>query len=207
MKGLKPAVGSLTFDAEGQEGGPFHSRTLHVPTMSSGLTIGRGYDCKRKTSAKIEADLRFSGIDKAKSALIAKSAGLAGLAAKKFIASNKLESFEITHQQQLKLFELVYQEELLETKRLCTKADVQAKYGKCDWDNLHPAIREVLVDLKFRGDYTPKSRAIIQKHVSNNDLDAFAKALSDKKHWLTVPPDRFNRRVKHLQAFLTEPAT
>lgn len=49
----KPKEGTITFDSEGTEGGLFHSRKLHVPTFSSGLTIGRGYDMRFKTAMKI----------------------------------------------------------------------------------------------------------------------------------------------------------
>ena len=46
--------GLLTYKAMGMEGGDFHSRKLHVPSDRSGLTIGRGYDMKEKSSYKIE---------------------------------------------------------------------------------------------------------------------------------------------------------
>jgi hypothetical protein len=47
-----PARGRLTFDAEGQEGGPWHSRHFHVPDATSGLIIGRGYDSRIATTIK-----------------------------------------------------------------------------------------------------------------------------------------------------------
>jgi hypothetical protein len=194
-----PAEGVLTFEAEGQEGGPFHSRILRVPTIRSGLTIGRGYDCKTRMAAKIESDLTSAGLDQAAAKLLSRAAGLAGVFAEKFIDTHNLRTFEITPEQQLKLFKAMYREELLETKCLCTKADVQSVYGSCDWKELHPAIKEVLVDLKFRGDYTPKARQLIQRHVASNDLESFYEILSDKNNWLTVPADRFNRRVAHLK--------
>lgn len=52
----------MTFDAEGQEGGAYHSRKPHVPDSNSGLTIGRGYDIKQKTEAKITRDFTDCGI-------------------------------------------------------------------------------------------------------------------------------------------------
>lgn len=54
---LKPAEGVVTFDSEGTEGGLYHSRILHVPTETSGLTLGRGYDMKLKIGTQISADL------------------------------------------------------------------------------------------------------------------------------------------------------
>ena len=88
--------GQLTYDAEGNEGGPFHSRVLSVPSDSSGLTIGRGYDMKEKTSSGIEANLADAGVDQADAALLAQAAGLSGAAAKAFIEDNNLGSFEIS---------------------------------------------------------------------------------------------------------------
>lgn len=42
----------MTFDQEGLEnpGKKYHSRVPHVPSSSSGVTIGRGYDMKYKTN-------------------------------------------------------------------------------------------------------------------------------------------------------------
>ena len=34
-----PEIGIVTWDSEGSEGGRFHSRRLHVPSDTSGLTI------------------------------------------------------------------------------------------------------------------------------------------------------------------------
>ena len=53
--------------------------------------------------------------------------------------------------------------------------------------------------VKFRGDYTSSSRKIIQKHIANNDLKEFEKAMVDQKNWASVPSDRFNRRKQFLE--------
>ncbi len=42
MSVLLPNLGRLTFEAEGNEKGPYHSRILHVPSPFSGPTLGRG---------------------------------------------------------------------------------------------------------------------------------------------------------------------
>ena len=42
---------NLTCDAEGSEGGPDHSRRLHVPGPASGLIIGRGSGLRRRSLA------------------------------------------------------------------------------------------------------------------------------------------------------------
>jgi len=119
-----------------------------------------------------------------------------------FIKTHKLEKFEITQQQQVSLFNISYKEEEAETKRLCTKTDVVSKYGKCDWTKLDSAMKQILVDLKFRGDYTGTTRKFIQKHVVANDTKAFLKTLSDRAKWISqrVPSDRFQRRVTFFKA-------
>jgi len=124
------------------------------------------------------------------------AAGLSGNIEKAFIKTHKLEKFEITQQQQVSLFNISYKEEA-GTKRLCTKMDVVAKYGKCDWAKLDSAMKQILVDLKFRGDYTGSTRKLIQKYVVANDTKDFLKALSDRSKWLKqrVPSDRFKRRL------------
>jgi len=202
MSALQPLVGIVTFESEGAEGGPYHSRTLHVPSAISGLTIGRGYDMKTKAAIKISKELVSAGITQKDATLLAKAAGLSGQMAKNFIKTHQLEKFEITQQQQVKLFQISYKEEEGETKRLCMKPDVVAKYGSCNWQALSPAIIQILVDLKFRGDYTGSTRSFLQKHVSANDTKEFLKELSDKSNWLMqrVPADRFQRRVNFFKA-------
>lgn len=193
--------GKLTYDAEGNEGGPYHSRILHVPGSTSGLTIGRGYDMKEKSAAKIEGDLKNAGVPADKAAMISKAAGLAGDQAKAFIDANGLKDFEITMEAQEKLFEVVYAELEEDVIRICEKADCVETYGAVDWANLNPKIKDVLVDLRFRGDYYGKTRKKIQKLAAQNDLAGFAEAMKDADFWkgsCGVPPDRFNRRVAYL---------
>lgn len=218
MTTLQPIKGRLTFEAEGSEGGRFHSRVLHVPSATSGLTIGRGYDMKQKTAAKIQNDMARIGLDAESAKVLSKAAGLYGASAREFIAIHSagsktsakgkagpdLSTFSITQRQQLDLFNISYQEEEAEAKRLCTKGDVTAVYGVCNWDLLDSGIKEVIVDMKFRGDYTAKARKLIQKAVVANDLDAFTKILSDTSAWAPrVPPDRIKRRIEFLKSNTT----
>lgn len=202
MSALQPPFGKVTFESEGTEKGPFHSRILHVPSTSSGLTIGRGYDMKMKTAIQIQQDLIKAGVKVVDAKLLAKASGLTGPSAKLFISSNKLSTFEISQQQQVNLFQISYLEEELETKRICTKPDVVAKYGKCEWTKLDSALKEILIDLKFRGDYTGKTRKFLQKHVANNDTKGFLSVLANPHYWISqrVPTDRFQRRVRYFKS-------
>jgi hypothetical protein len=208
MKGhrvkMSAVEGKLTFDAEGTEGGHFHSRKLHVPSANSGLTIGRGYDMKRKRKAKIVADLTDAGVTADMAERLSQASGLYGQPAEQFIRDNGLHEFEISLEAQEKLFNAVYAELSRDVTRICNKTDCVEAYGPVDWDGLNQAIKDVLVDLRFRGDYTGPTRRKIQRHVANNDLQAFADALFNRENWKSVPQDRFNRRVGYLQAALRE---
>ena len=199
-----PERGGLTFDSEGQEGGPFHSRHLHVPSPGSGLTIGRGYDMKLRSKSEIRDDLAEAGVDLAMAALISQAAGLKGEQAQEFIEENDLEDFEITLEQQLKLFEIEYARKETDTRRLATKADVTRAYGATDWDALHPTIKDVLIDLRFRGDYTPTTRRFLQVCVASNDLEAVAREIGNQANWPGVPEDRFERRKAMCDAALAQ---
>lgn len=189
-----PPRGGLTFDAEGREWGLYHSRHFHVPSPGSGLTIGRGYDMKLRTKSQIRDDLVDSGLEPASAALISQAAGLSGGQAEEFIEENDLEDFEITVPQQLRLFEIEYARKEADTRRLATKPDVTRAYGATDWQALDPTIMDVLVDLRFRGDYTPAIRRFLQGCVASNDLEAFARELGNRERWPGVPEDRFQRR-------------
>jgi hypothetical protein len=195
-----PTRGRLTFDAEGQEGGRYHSRILHVPTASSGLTLGRGYDMKERSRSEIRDHLTAIGLDPSMAALISQAAGRSGAGAEEFIAENHLEAFEITPAQQIALFDIVYGELEADTRRLATKPDVVRAYGATDWGALDATIREALIDLRFRGDYTPGSRRFLQRHVAANDRAAFATAIADRDNWPNVPQDRFKRRCDFCKA-------
>ena len=197
-----PAVGRLTFDGEGQEGGPFHSRHFHVPSSSSGLTIGRGYDMKLRSKSQVRDDLVAAGLDSAQAALISQAAGMKGDQAEEFIEENDLEDFEVSGDAQLTLFTAEYARQEADTRRLSTKADVTRAYGATDWDALDTTIKQVLIDLRFRGDYTPSCRRFLQVHVANNDLAAFAGEIEKQANWPNVPRDRFNRRKEFCNAAL-----
>ncbi len=197
-----PERGGLTFNSEGQEGGPFDSRIFHVPSSRSGLTIGRGYDMKMRSKSEIRDDLTEANVDLAMAALISQAAGLKGEQAEEFIEENDLEDFEITPQQQLKLFVIEYARKEADTRRLATKADVTRAYGATDWDALDPTIKDVLIDLRFRGDYTPTIRRFLPGCVASNDLEGFAREIGNQANWPGVPEDRFERRKAMCDAAL-----
>jgi hypothetical protein len=199
---LQPKEGLLTFEAEGQEGGRYHSRKLHVPGPTSGLTIGRGYDMKERGKQQIVRELKSAGVSHSNATLLSEAAGLRGAAAEQFIKNKKLEAFEISSETQLKLFNLCYQSEESVVKRISGKEDTKEAYGAVDWGGVDQAIKDLIVDLKFRGDYTPASRKLVQKHLANNDVEGLAAVMSDRGNWPNVPVDRFERRKSYISKAL-----
>jgi len=204
---VEPKEGIVTFKSEGTEGGRYHSRILHVPSNSSGLTVGRGYDMGLKSSAKIAADLGKAGIDSQSVNVIKTAAGLKGSKAKQFIIEHDLLDFHITPTAQNTLFESTFSEEAKETKRICTSKAVEKLYGNCDWDKLDTRIKQMLVDLKYRGDYTSTTRKKIQKLVVKNDFEKFKKEMTDSGYWvgtIGVPKERFKLRKEFLEKTSTK---
>lgn len=200
---VAPTFGIVTWESEGAEGGYFHSRKLHVPSNYSGLTIGRGYDFKEKKHTTVISNLTSAGIDTKNIEILKKSVGLFGTTAKQFIIDNDLLDFEISPEAQKKLFKISYDYEASVVKRISIRKDTEEKYGGCDWDNLNKSIKDIAVDLKFRGDYKTATRKFIQKSIADNDLDAFKKEIVKKSNWQKVPEDRFKRRKNFIEKAIT----
>ncbi|WP_077342367.1 hypothetical protein [Pseudocolwellia agarivorans] len=196
----QPSYGVLTWDAEGTEGGRYHSRCFHVPSERSGLTIGRGYDMREKTASKISTHLIQAGISCEVANVILLAAGKIGKDAELFIIENDLLDYEISAKAQLKLFEIIYKEMEADVKKICNKSITTKTYGKTDWATLHVKIKNVLIDLRFRGDYHPTSRKFLQKHVADNDLALFKDEIKKEKNWANVPAARRQARTKYINS-------
>jgi hypothetical protein len=191
------SAGQLTFDAEGQEGGKHHSRRPHWPGGTSGVTIGRGYDMKLRTKDEVLADLKKAGVPMKTAEQIAGAAGLAVNDAKEFVEENR-HKIEITPRQQRLLFELAYGAAEADVKRIVAKDDVAKKYGAMDWVDLDQAVRDLLVDLRYVGHYTPETREKVQKPAVKNDVAALATLFEDQS-WTLNDPHRQKRRADHLR--------
>jgi len=196
---IKPKMGIITWLSEGNEGGQFHSRKLHVPNLNSGLTIGRGYDMKLKPKSTIKTDLISVGIDISLANKVSESSGLFGDKAKQFIIDNDLLDAEILPAAQLALFNKSYAFHEKEVIRICKKSQVIKLYGDTNWTTLHQSIKEILIDLIYRGDYHGQSRAFLQKHVANNDFSSFKDEISNRSRWPNPSLQRFTLRKKFLE--------
>ncbi len=193
--------GQLTFDAEGQEGGRYHTRTAHWPGGASGVTIGRGYDLGQRGRKEILAHMEQAGIAAGDAAKFARAAGLKGARAKAFLRANK-DLPEITPAQQKVLFDIVYGELAADVERISGNYAKSAgrRSGnpedfEVDWDNLDPVLRDLVVDLRYRGDYTPATRKKVQPLLIDNDVEGMKKLMADRDFWKGVPNDRFERRM------------
>ncbi len=199
---FKVAAGQITFDAEGLETpGKFFSRTPHVPGPWSGVTIGRGYDMRERSETEIFEDLTTAGVPKTKARKLAGCRGRKGAQARNYLEDKNLLELTISTAQQWHLFNATYAELEGDVLRICRKADVVAKYGQTDWSDLDPLIRDIVVDLRYRGDYTGATRERVQPTLVANDIAALTALMADKEYWVGsrgVPNDRFKRRRDYL---------
>ena len=76
----------FVFDHEAQHG---VSHRLHHPSSASGVTIGAGYDMKKRSRAHVAADLASVGVDRAMASAAAEGAGLSGKDADTFVTNNR----------------------------------------------------------------------------------------------------------------------
>lgn len=198
-------AGQLTFDAEGKENpnGRFHSRVPHVPGSSSGVTIGRGYDMKHRSREGIVSDLTAAGLGLPMARKFGRCFGFSGSAARQFLQDNDYEHLEITPESQYHLFLATYEELAGDVIRICNKLDVIDKYGSTDWDNLNPMIRDIVVDLRYRGDYTPATRTVVQPILVANNRTKMKNLMAKESYWrstVNVPADRFKLRMQYAAA-------
>jgi len=189
-----PSFGTLTWNAEGQAdpSSRYYSRNAHLPSSTSGITIGRGYDLKQHSEAEILRDFTAAGLSPEQSILFANVRSLSGGAARTFLSGVNLP--ELSSEQEQSLFQASWNSAFRDVQRISALPSVVQVYGAIDWTTTDPAVRDLIVDLRYRGDYTPATRAFIQSAVAQNDLESLSKVLSNRSLWAAVPPDRFERR-------------
>jgi peptidoglycan hydrolase-like protein with peptidoglycan-binding domain len=192
--------GQLTFDAEGEEGGKYHTRTAHWPGGVSGVTIGRGYDMGDRSWSEVQQALVGAGVPENDAVDLADGAGLKGTDARDFIADNALPEISLTAQKAL--FDTTYAWYVGDVTRISQSSVVVAAYGEVDFASLAPSILDLVVDLRYRGDYTRVTRQIIQPLMVANDSEGLARAMANRGLWLGIPEDRFQRRKKWMEESL-----
>jgi hypothetical protein len=200
MASLLPNTG-LTFNNEGHSNpkSRYYSRVAHWPGSDSGVTIGRGYDMKKRDSSSIMNDLVNAGVEKKAAEILSKGSGLINDDAKEFVKKEEVKSIEIDEDQEIELFNKAYKEKENDFNRICKKSDTEKKYGKCDLAKIDPAIKEFAIDLLYRGDYNTETRTKIQTAIIKNDYDTLITYAKDPKNWGNVDGPRKDSRISHLE--------
>lgn len=191
--------GRLTWEAEGTDAkGPYYSRVISFPGGASGVTIGRGYDMKEKSSAQVIQDLTLAGVPRFDAELFSRGARLSGKGAAMFVKQNISHFPELSAEAQKELFEKIsYPEMEKDVKRIVKKADVVKKYGSFNWDSAPESVKELVIDLRYRGDYTGRTREALQPLLVAHDWQGLSDLMNDGRYWkkLGVPRDRIQRRA------------
>lgn len=145
--------GRVTFDAEGNDipTSPFFSRVIHWPGNTlSGVTIGRGYDMGFRTEQEIYNHMTGAGIEHEQASKIAQAYEKQGTNAQHFVINNKESIGEITNEQQINLFNLIYPvyvERAIENYNHWTANEPD----RVEWPDLNQTIRDILVDFVYQG--------------------------------------------------------
>jgi len=179
--------GQVTFDSEGidyitsvepfrQQSYPSFSRILHwPPKFSSGVTLGRGYDMGSRSAGEIYSTLMQAGIEEYKAVICSKASHLKGRQAGQFVKVYGLLIGEITHSQQIRLFEIVYREKLNYAKGVYSRNSRHVP-DALPWFKVDKIIRDVFVDTIYQGNRTaPEMVRIMAGGGSRNEIAQYLK--------------------------------
>lgn len=205
---LHVRMGQITFDAEGvdyltavepfrqPENMPHFSRILYWPGKNSGVTLGRGYDMKKRSPGQILTELRQAGIEEYKAVICSKASGLVGLkAVMNFIKGYGPLVGEITHLQQVRLFEISYRVKSDYARGLYLRQSKELE-NSLPWDKIDPIIKDVFVDTLYVGTKTAKGLVkIISSRGSRKDVYDFI--ISDPDEKLDIR--RMDIRLRYLK--------
>lgn len=217
FKWLHVPKGQLTFNSEGNdiENSIYFSRHPHVPNNkgivigASGVTFGRGLDLGQQSETYVKN--LFIKMEQHTNPLSANlkqwllgSVGKKGPEALSYCNDidqyvSKGEQY-LTRKQQHYLFNAVYEHQYEVTKRVIANgAEIDNVRFTANIDTLEQDLQDVLVDLTFRGDNSPRTRRYFMK-----DLTAgrghFKENISNLywKENFGVPVERFNSRKGYL---------
>lgn len=169
-----PDFSELTFAVEG--GNSAAVLSVHWPkTAPSGVTLGAGYDMGNRSKADVKADLIAAGVPAADAEKLSAGAGKKGSDAEDWVDDNVKTLPKITKAVAQSLYTKIY-------PTYVTKArNIVADWGG-DWNKYPTKMKEVLVDLGYRGDLV-KSHARLLDSVKKNDYAAFCALIHDLDYW------------------------
>ncbi|MGF1902031.1 pesticin C-terminus-like muramidase [Aliivibrio sifiae] len=226
-KWLSLPKGNLTFQSEGNDinSSIFFSRRAHVPNNkgvvigNSGITFGRGLDIGQRTKDEVKdifakVTLNCKPLSQNLLNWLKEGAGKVKQAAfehyKTLDEKVPKEEQLLTRKQQHFLFLEIYPFYEKRTEALLTKNDVRKAYDKDNifvWDKLPKKVKEVLVDLTYRGDNRSSTRKLFMpplisdiKNDKTGTSSLFYKIMSDEM-WKTtyyVDENRFTQRKNKL---------
>ncbi|WP_110877541.1 peptidoglycan-binding protein [Franconibacter helveticus] len=189
--------GQLTFNAEGNDmlSSIYFSRRIHWPGGVSGVTIGRGYDMGGRTANVIYQDMIRVGIPAEQAQLLSEGAKLTGTSAQRFVKRHVESCGIITREEQARLFELIYPG-YASSARMVYLNKTSAFPTRTPWENLHPAIKELVVDFVYQGMGWER----VMKSCMTNDIPSLIKYIQE-----TAEVSRYEKgrhRADYLKKFL-----
>ncbi len=181
--------GQLTFDREGadyitavepfrQKKYPNFSRILHWPKRAnSGVTLGRGYDMGGRSSGEIYSAFIQAGIEEYKAVICSKAAHLKSRQAEQFVRIYGPLVGEITHQQQVQLFNIAYRKKLSEARSFYIRVAKSIPDAPA-WNTLDIKIRDVVVDIFYQGVHNAPAlmraaiagKSALAEHIKNDPV-------------------------------------
>lgn len=176
---LQVSQGQFTFDNEGLDystatvpfratPGPWFSRVLHWPGGNSGVTLGRGFDMKLRSTGEIHSMLRQAGLEEHKAVICSRAAGLSGRAAEQFVTVFGPMVGEITHQQQIQLFEMAWHTKIHYARGVYLRhsADIAQRLP---WEQIDGKIKDIFIDTLYQGNRNAGIMAKIIAQGSNRE--------------------------------------
>lgn len=170
--------GQVTFDAEGNDisGNLYFSRRLHWPGGASGVTLGRGYDMKQRTSTSVYADLVAAGVDHDAAQDFSQGAQLSGHEARDFVNNNRDAYGVISRESQRILFEDVTYPRYEAAAKTRYTNGTAGEVGATPWTSLNDRVRDIAVDLTYQqGSIWDRQLP----HISQNNPETLAEYIRD----------------------------
>lgn len=201
-------TGEYTYVVEGHEG---ETSILHFPEFESGVTIGKGYDMRLRTSSEIYGDMISIGMKREDALIVSQASGLHHADARNFVKTNRDKIAKIDKSQKIKLFNKIWTGYIKDSQRLYNKfvldnikeSDLNASsktglnWEKTKWDDLQDKIQDILVDLKYQG----KLKNKVAKIASKNDIEYLAKFIESSSD--LQPFERARKRADYLHGKYT----
>ncbi|MDC0716436.1 pesticin C-terminus-like muramidase [Nannocystis bainbridge] len=179
----------------------------HWPGGVSGVTIGPGYDMGQRSAASIRTDLANAGVPQTSIDKFVGGAGLTSTSARDWVNTNADSIPLLTRDQSMALFTHVYPVYVGYTKSI-----IRSWGG--NWDAYPQKMKEVLVDLRFRGDLSERHKPRLLPSITAADYPAFRAVIHDHKYWVdntnlrNARDGSINQRITARSAWLpAEPGT